>query len=422
MRASVLNLGCKVNFYDSEKIKKVIIQNGILLVEFKNIADIYIINTCSVTQMSDKKSRQMISRARSKNVNSIIIAMGCYAKLNKAYLLENQIADYVCSNIDELEKIIIDLKKNLEVYNHKDNNTDNKLNLKIKTKKRFRAFIKIQDGCNNFCSYCVIPYARGLPNDRDINEILDEVNYLCDNENIKEIVLTGINISSYKKLIDLIKELNNIKKLLRIRISSIEVNLLNDFFINKIKTFKKLCPHFHIPLQSGSNKILKSMNRKYDTDFFYDSIQKIKSIENISITTDIIVGFPDETDEDFNDTYNFIKKINFFKIHVFPYSQRKNTKAINFKNQVNESIKKYRSKKIIKLSSELSKNFIKSMLNKTFEVLIEENKNEFYFGYTDNYIKIKVKSNSLKINDIVKVRIGNIITEPPLEAEILRFF
>lgn len=414
---AITTLGCKVNYYDSESVIKLLTDSGYKFVNFDDIADIYIINTCSVTNLSDRKSRQILHRARKKNKNAIIIAMGCYAQSNPDNLIKTKTADLIIgtNNRKDILKLIEQYEKN-KVASKKILDVRQEFffeEMQILNKNdRCRAFIKIQEGCNEFCSYCIIPYTRGKSRSRNLNKIYDEAKNLCQS-GFKEIVLTGINVSAYGKdlendldLADVIEKLHEIKNLERIRLSSVEPNLINDSFISKIKLFPKLCPHFHMSLQSGSNKILHAMNRKYTTIQYFEAVQKLKNtFENVSITTDIITGFPGETDEDFQQTYDFAKQIGFSKIHVFPYSPRKNTRAYNFSNTIDSAVKKIRSTKLIELSEKLANEYIKSFISKTLPTLIEEKENGKYTGYTNNYIKVFIESNEDLINKIVNTKI-----------------
>ena len=414
---AITTLGCKVNYYDSKAIIKLLTDAGYKCIDFCNKADIYIINTCSVTNLSDRKSRQLLHRARKQNNNAIIIAMGCYAQFDADNLIKTKTADLVIgtnnrndilNQIQVYEKNQLSSKKILDV---RQESFFEEMQI-TNTNERCRAFVKIQEGCNEFCSYCIIPYTRGKSRSRNFYKIYEQVENLCEN-GFKEIVLTGINVSAYGKdlktnfdLADIINELHKIKNLERIRLSSVEPNLINDEFISKVKSLPKLCPHFHMSLQSGSNKILKAMNRKYSTNEYFDAVQKLKNtFPNVSLTTDIIVGFPGETEEDFLETYEFAKRIGFSKIHVFPFSPRKNTRAYNFPNKIDDKTKKMRTAKLISLSEALTKQYIDKFVSKTLPVLIEEKENENYTGYTNNYIKVFVKSDNDLTNQIINLKI-----------------
>ncbi len=415
---AITTLGCKVNYYDSNAVTKILSDAGYKCVSFDEKADIYIINTCSVTSLSDRKSRQFLHRARKQNNNAIIIAMGCYAQFDADNLIKNKTADLVIGTNNRNE--ILE-----QIQSYEQNKLSNKRILDVRqesffeempiinTHERCRAFVKIQEGCNEFCSYCIIPYTRGKSRSRNFNKIYEQVKTLAAS-GFKEIVLTGINVSAYGEdletnfdLADVISQLHKIKNLERIRLSSVEPNLITDDFIDKIKSLPKLCPHFHMSLQSGSDKILKAMNRKYTSQEYFAAAQKLKNtFANASLTTDIIVGFPGETQEDFLQTYEFAKQIGFAKIHVFPFSPRKNTRAYNFPNQIDDKTKKLRTSKLISLSQELTQKYIEKFISKTLPVLIEEKSNENYVGHSDNYIKIILQNNpDLKANQIVNAKI-----------------
>ncbi len=412
MKVGICTLGCKVNIYESEFITSLLKKNNYEIVPFNELADIYIINTCTVTNTSDSKSRKMVHHAKKTNKDALIIVMGCHIQINP-----NDIeADIIIGNKDKSK--IIELineyqnnnKKIKKIYNL-DNEKFESMEIK-KFNNHTRAFVKIQDGCNAFCSYCIIPYARGPIRSKEKSLVIKEVTNLV-NLGYKEIILTGIHTGKYgsdinSSLEELLNELVLIKNLYRLRISSIEINEVSDNIIKLIKENKLIARHLHIPLQSGSDKILKLMNRKYLTDFYFNRITTIrKEIPNISITTDLIVGFPNESVEDFNETINFIKKTKFTKIHVFPYSKRDNTEASLMKNQIPENIKKDRVREIIKLSNELENNYYKLNINKYFEVIIERYKNYYSYGMTSNYIPIKI-NREYKSNDIVNIKIKEI--------------
>ena len=428
LKFSILTLGCKVNQYDSNMVKQMLEENNFKFVDFnKDIADIYIINTCSVTNLSDRKSRQMMSRARKKNPNAIILAMGCYSQVNAKKILDLKLADIAIGsdskkNILELLRKYIDKKKYaLEINDVRNKKIfDDELEIKkIDLGQKVRAFIKIQDGCDFFCSYCIIPFTRGKSRSRDINNICLEAEKLCK-AGFKEIVLTGINVSAYgndleKKinLADVIEKLCKIKNLGRMRLSSIEPNLINKIFVARMSKLDRLCPHFHMSLQSGSNKILLAMNRKYDKKKYLEAVDLLRNnFKNLCLTTDIIVGFPGETENDFLETCDFVEKIKFAKVHVFPFSERKNTRAANFKNKVAENIKKIRAKKLINISDKLEKEYLKKFLGRELNILCEKkilaNGTKKYFGYTENYLKVLVESEDDLINQILKIKLIDI--------------
>lgn len=394
MKACVITLGCKVNAYESEYIKECFLKKNYKIVKINEQPDVIVINTCTVTNQSDSKSRKLIRQAKRENKDAIIAVCGCAAEHHKENLIDLDI-DILIGNYNKsiIVELIEDYKKNRE---RKSSFTDIMAvpfeNMEIKTfMNRTRGFVKIQDGCNNYCSYCIIPYMRGNCRSKDIHEAYKEIKELVDN-GYKEIVLTGIHTGHYGEdkeydLTDLIRKITPLENLLRIRISSIEITELTDKFMEELKQNTKLCNHMHIPIQSGSNYILSNMNRKYQKEEFISIINKLRSIRpDISITTDLIVGFPGETEEYFEETIETIKTIGFTKIHTFPYSKRDNTPAAIMDNQIDEKIKKERVKTIIALSNELEKKYYKKFLNKKLNVLVE-NGNE---GLTDNYIKVKL--------------------------------
>jgi len=395
MKFYIETFGCKVNAYESNYIKQSLLDNGFLFVNDMQEADIIVINTCTVTNAADSKCRKYIRRVRRENKKSILIAVGCsvqnnfeeYDSLNIDILLGNRyksrIVELINNYINNPQKIaFVDKNRDLVFEN-----------MEIKSFDHTRAFIKIQDGCDNFCSYCIIPFVRGKCRSKSFKLVIEETKKLVNNRH-KEIVLTGIHTGSYsdngKDLVDLINELAKIDGLERIRLSSVEITELNEKFMNMLKTNKKFCDHLHIPLQAGSDDVLKMMNRKYDLNFFFNKINEIKNIRpNISITTDIIVGFPEETNEMFETTYETAKKIGFSKIHVFPYSKRNGTVASKMK-EVNDQEKTNRVHKLLELSDMLEKEYNRKFNNEIVSVLIEETKDGKSIGHTSNYLKVEV--------------------------------
>ena len=412
MKAAIHTLGCKVNIYESEYITNILKENGYQIVDFDSKADIYIINTCTVTNTSDKKSEKMIKRARKQNKDAIIIAMGCHAQIKG----DNIDADIIIGNKDKSK--IISLIEEYQENKNKIKRIYNLDNISFEDmyissfNSHTRAFVKIQDGCDAFCSYCIIPYARGPIRSKDPKTVIKEITSLVEN-GYKEIILTGIHTGKYGKDINytfeqLLKDIIKIKNLYRIRISSIEINELTDPILNLIKDNQVIAKHLHIPLQSGSDKILKLMDRKYDLKFYKDRIEKIrKMIKDISITTDLIVGFPNENEKDMEDTLKFLKEIKFTKIHTFPYSKREGTKAASMENQIDETIKRKRVKTVLELSDQLEQDFYQSKLNETEEVIIEQTKDGKSYGYTSNYIKVEIDS-PLKPNEVISVKINKV--------------
>ncbi len=412
MKVGICSLGCKVNIYESEYITNILKDNGYEIVPFSSYADIYIINTCTVTNTSDSKSEKMINRARKQNKDAIVIAMGCHSQIKGNI----DSADITIGNKDKskiielIEEYIKNKQKITRIYNLENVPFEDMTITKFNS--HTRAFVKIEDGCDAYCSYCIIPYARGCIRSKDKNKVIEEITSLVKS-GYKEIVLTGIHTGKYGKntnynLENLLNDIIKIPNLYRIRISSIEINEITDGIIKLIKENSKIAKHLHIPIQSGSNKILKLMNRKYNIEYFKQRIDLIRSsIKDISITTDLIVGFPNENEEDFEETLNTLKQIKFTKIHTFPYSNRKNTPASTMPNQVDSKTKKERTKKVIALSDELENSFYTKNLNKEYEVLIEQNKSNKSYGYTTNYIPIVIEEN-IPSNKIVLVKLTKI--------------
>lgn len=411
MKFSINTLGCKVNNYESEVIKEQFMTAGFFYDEEK--PDVCVINTCSVTSQADHKSMKIIRQIKKNHPKAIIIVCGCTLE-NKSIDLSKIPADIIIGNHDKSKLInyIKEFKTNKkQITNFYDlmSNDFEAMTIK-KYLSKTRAFIKIQDGCNNYCSYCIIPYVRGTSRSKDFNDAVDEIKNIASIH--QEIVLTGIHTGAYQSgkydLVDLIKEISKIELLKRIRISSIEVTELNEKFMAELKINPKICSHLHIPLQSGTDSILKAMNRKYDLEYYQNTINQIRIIRpNINITTDLIVGFPGETEADFNSTIKFLKIIGFSKIHVFPYSIRKGTKASLMNEQIEAQIKKERVKKIVELSNNLEEKYEKKFIGETLDVLIENSPNESH-GHTDNYLEINIKE-KLKYNQLYSVKITEII-------------
>ena len=410
----ILSLGCKVNTYESEYIRNILEKRGYEIKDFSDKCDIYIINTCTVTNTSDTKSSKMLRRARKENPDAIIVAMGCFIESNK----DNPIPgiDIVIGNRDKdkVPDLIDEYLKNKErIIRLYKGRTDIFEDMYITNfPGRTRAFVKIQDGCDNFCSYCIIPFVRGKCRSKDKDKVIEEITALVNN-GYKEVVLTGIHTGSYGRdldisFADLLNEIIKIKGLKRLRISSIEATELNEDVLNILKNSNIIVDHLHIPLQAGSNEILKSMNRKYDLKYFEDKIAEIRSIRpDISITTDIIVGFPGETEELFKETLNTVKRINFSKVHVFPYSERKGTKSERLPNKIPSNIKKDYVKRLIALSKELEIEYASKFIGKELEILVEQTKDDFSYGHTSNYLNVKVKGN-LSHNELIKVKITSV--------------
>ena len=410
----VLSLGCKVNTYESEYIINELKKAGYIIKDFEDVCDVYIINTCTVTNNSDSKSRKMIRQAIRRNPNACVVAMGCFIAANPDIKIDG--LDIIIGNKDK-SKIVSLLD---EYFNNKE---ELRLQYTGRLKEfedmyisnfpgRTRAFVKIQDGCDNFCSYCIIPFVRGKCRSKDENKVIEEVKMLVNN-GYKEVVLTGIHTGSYgvdldTDFADLLNKLVKIDGLLRLRISSIETTELNEKVLDVLKNSKVLVDHLHIPIQAGSNEILKAMNRKYDLDFFFKKIEEIRSIRpNIAISTDVIVGFPGETEELFQTTIDTCKKIGFSKLHVFPYSERRGTASSRMDGKIDEHEKKERSRRLIEVSKELEINYMKKFIGKEVEVLVEEYKDGFSYGHTGNYLYVKI-NRELPHNEIVKVRVNSI--------------
>lgn len=418
MKVAFYTLGCKVNQYETNGMIQAFLEKGYEIVDFTEKSDIYIINTCTVTSISDKKSRQMIRRTKQLNPEAIVVAVGCYAQVAKDKLEEIEDIDLILG-ISEKTEIIKYVEEEIKERSPKTYISD------VMHQKQFvdfgsvnytdknRVAIKVQDGCNQFCTYCIIPYARGRIRSRKIENVKKEIEDLAK-KGIKEIVITGIHVASYGKdleenigLIDLLEEINKIDGIERIRLSSLEPTLITEEFVKRLSKLSKICDHFHLSLQSGCNETLKRMNRHYNTEEFKKATELLrKAYPNVALTTDIIVGFPGETDEEFNTTYDFLKEIKFYKMHVFKYSPRHGTKAEKMQNQVDGNIKEERSKKLIELSdkNEIYQN--KKYINKNLEVLVEEFEDGYYKGHTTNYIMVKIQENTKNLqNKIVTVKI-----------------
>ncbi|MDR7870184.1 MAG: tRNA (N(6)-L-threonylcarbamoyladenosine(37)-C(2))-methylthiotransferase MtaB [Tissierellaceae bacterium] len=415
-------LGCKVNQYETEAMEKMFEDNGYTIVNEEEVADVYVINTCTVTNLSDRKSRQFIRRVKKVNADSVVAVVGCYSQVAADEVENIEGVDVIIGTSDRNR--VVELCEKAKAQNQKIN-----IVRSIKTYDEFeeinvddiksmtRAYIKIQDGCNQFCSYCIIPYARGPIRSRQIYDIIEETEKLA-NSGFKEVILTGIHIASYGKdlgdirLGDVIREIAKVDGIERIRLSSVEPNLITEEFMEILVNSNKVCDHFHLSLQSGSDSILKRMNRKYTTDEFRENVDIIrKYMPNAGITTDIIVGFPGETEEEFEETLKFVKNIGFSRIHVFKYSPRKGTPAAKFEDQIHGSIKSDRSERLIKLGEELMNEFSSKYIGNPVEVLFEEEKDGYYEGYTTNYIRVKTYSDKDVVGKLVNVDITNFENE-----------
>lgn len=411
MKVKIKTLGCKVNFVESLALEERLRKAGFEIVDSnEEICDIFILNSCSVTNESDKKSRQALSRNRKMNPDNYSVIMGCYSQVSKDELLENKNVNLVVGNKDKLDisyLMNLDKDKGEKVYDISKYIEFEDLPLHG-TGEKTRGFIKIEDGCDNFCSYCIIPFARGRVRSRSIESIKKEAASL--GENAKEIVITGIEVASYGKdlkdvtLIDAIEAVHEAAPNVRIRLSSLEISVITDDFLRRLKNISQFCDQFHLSLQSGSDNVLKAMNRKYNKETFKKKVDLIRTYyPNAGITTDIIVGFPGETEEDHESTVQYLKDLKLSRIHIFPYSIRKGTKAADME-QVDGNIKIRRKNELEKLGEELQDEFKNSLLNKKEEVLIEERTKGFFTGYTRNYVKAEISCDEypdLKLNSVV---------------------
>lgn len=414
---SILTLGCKVNQYESEAMAELFEKNGYIQVDNDtDVADVYIVNTCTVTNLSDRKSRQYIRRAKRENPDSTVAVVGCYAQVAPKEVEKIEGVDVVIGTSERSK--IVDL---IEEAKEEDKKINIVRDIKkdrdfqfIKIDENFhktRSYMKVQDGCNRYCTYCIIPYARGTIRSRRIGDCVREAIRLA-NAGYKEIILTGIHVGSYGvdlgpvRLIDLIEAIAEVDGIERIRLSSVEPNIISEDFMRRAIACSKLCDHFHLSLQSGSNKVLKDMNRHYNREEFIEKTKIIKKyMPYVGLTTDIIVGFPGESDEDFEDSMSIVREVEFSKVHVFKYSKRKNTPAADRADQVDGNIKIKRSEELIKLQDQYLKKFREKNMPRTLKVLFEEFDQGYYFGYTDNYIRVKVKSDKDLINKILDVRL-----------------
>lgn len=427
-KAALHNLGCKVNSYETEAMTQLLKKAGYEIVSFQDQADVYIINTCSVTNMADRKSRQMLHKAKKQNPNAVVVATGCYVQTATEKVAQDLSIDLVVGN--NRKKDIVEILN--EYYAEKEageqvkeeyvidiNHTDEYEDLEISTvTEHTRAHLKIQDGCNNFCSYCIIPYARGRIRSRTMESIKAELERLSAS-GFKEIVLTGINLSCYddngKKLIDVIEMADNVNGIERIRLGSLDPEVVTEDFVERLGKVKKICPHFHFSLQSGCDKTLKAMNRHYTSDEYYEKCQLIrKHIDNPAFTTDVIVGFPGETEEDYISSREFVKKVKFAELHVFKYSKRDGTVAAKMPNQIDEKIKTLRSEDLIKTGEEVTKEFRQAKIGQDTTVLFEEkillDNKEYWVGHTVDYIKIAVPEKENLEGQIRKVNVKDFLT------------
>ena len=410
MKLCIKTLGCKVNAYESELIVERFVNAGYELTDDASLANVIVVNTCTVTNQADSKSRKIIRQCRRENSDAILVVCGCSAEHHKDELFDLDI-DILIGNKDKSK--IVELVNAFKEGNEKvskfyDLRSTEFEDMRINNfEGKTRGFVKIQDGCNNFCSYCIIPFMRGNIRSKDINVAIDEINCLANN-GYQEIVLTGIHTGSYGDgedfdIVDLIREVSKNDNLKRIRISSIEITELDEKFMEELRVNPKICDHMHVPIQSGSNDVLKLMNRKYNIDEYKKKIDVLRSIRpDINITTDLIVGFPEETDDNHLETIGNLKNIGYSKIHTFPYSMRSGTKASLMK-QVNDTVKKNRTHEVLELSDKLESEYYKKFIDKELEVLVEDG----FSGFTSNYIKVHLDK-ECEVNTFVKVKIDNV--------------
>ncbi|WP_461612679.1 tRNA (N(6)-L-threonylcarbamoyladenosine(37)-C(2))-methylthiotransferase MtaB [Clostridium sp. Marseille-QA1073] len=423
MKVAFSTLGCRVNVYESEAMIEKFIKDGYEITNFEEFSDVYVINTCTVTNMGDKKSRQMISRARRKNPDAIIAVVGCYSQIASDEIAKIEGVDVVLGTRNKGDIVYYvnrareEKKQFVEVSDVLRNKNFEELDIE-QYQDKTRAFLKIQDGCNKFCSYCLIPFARGAVCSKDPKKLLKEVHELSEN-GFKEIILSGVHTASYGvdlegdwSLVKVLEEINKVEGIERIRIGSIDPTFFSEGVIEKITTLEKMCPHFHLSLQSGCDATLKRMNRHYTTEDYKIVVENLrKYISDVSITTDIIAGFPGESERDFNETYKFLSEIKLSKMHIFKYSPRKGTKAAEMMLQVDGNIKEQRSESLITLAEKLENEFMNKFIGRTMKVLYEEESKELsnhYVGYTPNYIKVITKSNENLQGKIVETKLKEI--------------
>ena len=431
-KAALHNLGCKVNAYETEAMQHLLEEAGYEIVPFTQKADVYVINTCSVTNMADRKSRQMLHKAKKNNPDSIVVAAGCYVQTSEKEVLNDLSVDIVIGNDRKHDLVRLLEEYSLDSVNDTvDDINDGKHDFEElfidQTKEHTRAFIKVQDGCNQFCSYCIIPYARGRVRSRRFENVIAEVERLAAN-GFKEVVLTGIHLSSYgvdfeeaTGLLELIQAVNAVKGIERIRLGSLEPKIVTEHFASELSKLDKICPHFHLSLQSGCDATLKRMNRKYTTKEYERGCELLrKYFVHPAITTDVIVGFPGETEEEFAQTKAYLERIHFYEMHIFKYSKRKGTRAAVMPDQIDEQIKAARSEKLIALGHDMSEEFRKFYIGKNEEVLFEEKAvigdKEYFVGYTKEYVKVAKETDENLENQMVSGRVSGMLTD-----EILLF-
>jgi threonylcarbamoyladenosine tRNA methylthiotransferase MtaB len=428
-KAALHNLGCKVNAYETEAMQQLLEAAGYEIVPFSETADVYVINTCSVTNMADRKSRQMLHRAKKKNPDAIVVAAGCYVQTKEQEAKLDPAIDIILGNnkkhelVGRIEELLLLREKETKICDMVDigdaSQPFEELTLS-RTAEHTRAFIKVQDGCNQFCSYCIIPYARGRVRSRKPDSVIREVQALAG-QGYKEIVLTGIHLSSYgidcgDSLLHLIQEVHAVDGVERIRLGSLEPRLVTEEFVSALSGMDKICPHFHLSLQSGCNETLQRMNRKYTAEEYERGCELLRTFfDHPAITTDVIVGFPGETEAEFAETKAFLERIHFYEMHIFKYSKRKGTRAAVMENQIPEEVKTARSAELIGLGERMSLEYRKRCLDTEQEVLFEElvdvNGTPMYVGYTKEYVRVAVESGENLTNRIVRGKITGMLTD-----------
>lgn len=420
-KVAFYTLGCKVNQYETEALEELFINAGYEVVGFTRFADVYIINTCTVTHHGDSKSRQAIRRAKRTNPEAVVVAMGCYGQVSADEVLEIQGVDIVVGTADKAK--VVELIEEIgekprpikKVRDFNNNEAFEELFLKRSHKNRTRAFVKVQEGCRQFCTYCIIPYARGPLRSRPVEEVVRQVERMVELGN-REVVLTGIHVASYGvdpgadiDLLGLIERVHQIPGLDRIRLSSLEPTYITPEFVERIAQMQKVCRHFHLSLQSGCDETLKRMNRKYTTKEYRKAVQGLKkALPGVAITTDVMVGFPGETEGEFNETYKFLKGLGLYNMHIFKYSPRKGTPAATFAKQVSAGDKRARSAVLMELATKCRKDFHDSFIEKTLKVLYEQRSRAikgYYEGFTDNYIKVLVPTGENLKNKLIETKL-----------------
>lgn len=435
-KVALHNLGCKVNAYEVEAMQQLLEKAGYEIVPFTEGADVYLINTCTVTNIADRKSRQMLHKAKKMNPDAIVVAAGCYAQADTEKLKEDNAVDLILGNnqktqiVEVLEEYEKEHSKQVQVI--EINHTKEYEELSIEqTAEHVRAYIKVQDGCNQFCTYCIIPFARGRVRSRKIADVLREVETLAS-KGYKEVVLTGIHLSSYgvdfskeerESLLSLIQAVSKVEGIQRIRLGSLEPRIITEEFLEGIVATGKVCPHFHLSLQSGCNKTLKNMNRRYSAQEYAEKCELIRKYYPApALTTDVIVGFPMETEEDFEESYEFVKNIHFYETHIFKYSRRHGTKAAAMDGQLTEAVKAQRSEKLLELHDIHAKEYEEAMIGKTIELLLEEEIEEdgkmWYVGHSREYVRAVIeKTEAHQVNDLVEAKVTGFVADHLLRAE-----